>query len=806
MAVDGPDPEATGRKRADANIAADLRHFAFEAIPTMCFVVDEAGLLTAVNDCGAQTLGYSADQLIGQPWLSHFYEKDRPAVGAHAADCFRELGRVMQWEARKMAKDGEIVHVRETGRAVLIDDRPMLFLACENVTERRRLEEALRQSQRYLAEAQRLSHTGSWTNSHIAGRVIHYSDEAFRLFGLDPQRGYPPQLDEITQLVHPEDRERVVEEWTQSVRNKTEYLLNYRIVLPDGSIRHLQSIGHPALDPRGELLEYFGTIMDVTERRRAEKRLLVQTEVTRIMSEAPGLKEAMPKILQVVCESLDWHVSILWQVDRQTNVLRFQNLWRAPSVGTAAFEAATWRTTFTPGNDLPGRVWARGGPACIRDVAHDAEFSRAAAAAQAGIRGAFAFPILLGNEVLGVIENLTRDLWQPDGDLVALMCNIGSQIGQFSKRASAVEELQLRVSMLQNIPVAAWSVMPDGTPDIVNQLWYEYTGQTPEYVNSRPDAWMTTIHPEDRDRAARIYWDGILSGQGFTMEARFLRARDGTYRWHLNRAVPVRDSEGNILRLVGTSTDVHDLRVAQEELRNTEAKFAHVTRVTTMGELTASIAHEVNQPLGAIVTSAASGIRWLAAQPPRLDKANKALERIANDGRRAAEVIQRIRALMKRQAARNDWLDINETILEVLELTQHELRRSEIRLETRLADNLPFIRGDRVQLQQVLLNLIVNAIEAMSGIERRQLLTILSALEKPETVRIEVRDSGPGLDAAHTARLFEPFFTTKAEGLGIGLSTSRSIVEAHGGQLGAHANTPRGAVFWILLPVNEPLP
>ena len=358
-----------------------------------------------------------------------------------------------------------------------------------------------------------------------------------------------------------------------------------------------------------------------------------------------------------------------------------------------------------------------------------------------------------------------------------------------------------------NIPVAAWSVTPDGTPDIVNQLWYEYTGQTPEYVNSHPEAWMSTLHPEDRERASRSYWDGIRSGRGFTMEVRFLRARDGTYRWHLNRAVPVRDAEGNILRFVGTSTDVHDWRQAQEALRNTQTEFAHMTRVMTMGELTASIAHEVNQPLGAIVTSAAAGARWLATKPPQMDKARRALERIANDGKRAAEVIRRIRALMKRQAPRKEWLDINETILEVIALAQYQLRRSEILVETRLGHDLPLVRCDRVQLQQVLLNLIINAIEAMSGIkERPRELTIVSASDGPDTVSVEVRDSGTGLDPEHAPHLFEPFYTTKAEGLGIGLSISRSILEAHGGRLSAAANAPHGTVFLFSLPVNEPAP
>jgi C4-dicarboxylate-specific signal transduction histidine kinase len=291
------------------------------------------------------------------------------------------------------------------------------------------------------------------------------------------------------------------------------------------------------------------------------------------------------------------------------------------------------------------------------------------------------------------------------------------------------------------------------------------------------------------------------------MEVRFLRARDETYRWHLNRAVPVRDPEGNILRFVGTSTDVHDWRQAQEALRNTQAEFAHMTRVMTMGELTASIAHEVNQPLSAIVTSAAAGARWLATKPPQLDKARRALERIANDGKRAAEVIRRIRALMKRQAPRKEWLDINETILEVIALAQYQLRRSEILLETRLGHDLPLVRCDRVQLQQVLLNLIINVTEAMSGIkERPRELTIVSVSDGPDSVSVEVRDSGTGLDPEHAPHLFEPFYTTKAEGLGIGLSISRSILEAHGGRLSAAANAPHGTVFSFSLPVNEPAP
>jgi C4-dicarboxylate-specific signal transduction histidine kinase len=190
-----------------------------------------------------------------------------------------------------------------------------------------------------------------------------------------------------------------------------------------------------------------------------------------------------------------------------------------------------------------------------------------------------------------------------------------------------------------------------------------------------------------------------------------------------------------------------------------------------------------------------------------VDKARRALERIVNDGKRAGEVIKRIRGLMKRQAPQKDWLEINEAILEVIAIAQQQLRRNDILLETQLAEGLPAVRGDRVQLQQVLLNLIVNAIEAMSSIdERRRELTIVSAADGPQAVAVEVRDSGMGLDPERATHLFEPFYTTKAEGLGIGLSISRSIVEAHGGHLSAAANAPHGAVFRFSLPVNEPVP
>jgi PAS domain S-box-containing protein len=762
------------------------------------------GRVLEANDAFLRIVGYERDDLLsGRLRWTDFAPSKSPDGDRQELITLLQGGESsppFEWEF--IRKDGSRVPV-VTGAALLEGKSQGVGFAVD-LTERKRAEQALRKNEAYLAESQRLTHTGSWAFDSSAGRAVYWSDEMFRIYGRDPRREGLPTYDELLSYVHPDDRD-TFNNASERGRDRATMTLDYRIVMTDGTVRYVHSTRLPAPDKGGTPVETVGTLVDVTERRHAEQRRLVQYRVTRILADAVTVEEATPKILQAMCECLGWDLGAVWRIEPKERVLHCAALWRTPSVEAAQFEVVTRKSAFRPGRGLPGRVWETRAPAYIADLGRDEAFRGADVAARRVLRAAIAFPILQGCEVTGVIGLISRDISHPDQELLVVLGNIGSQIGEFAKRTAAVTELQLRVSMLQNIPVAAWSVMPDGTPDIVNRLWYEYTGQTPEYVNSHPEAWMATLHPEDRERASRSYWDGIHSGRGFTMEARFLRARDEKYRWHLNRAVPVRDAEGNLLRLVGTSTDVHDWRQAQEALRNTQTEFAHMTRVMTMGELTASIAHEVNQPLGAIVTSAAAGARWLAAKPPQMDKARRALERIANDGKRAAEVIRRIRALMKRQAPRKEWLDINETILEVIALAQYQLRRSAISLETRLGHDLPLVRCDRVQLQQVLLNLIVNAIEAMSGIkERPRELTIASASDGPDTVSVEVRDAGTGLDPAHAPHLFEPFYTTKPDGLGVGLSISRSIVEAHGGRLSAAANAPHGTVFIFSLPVNEP--
>lgn len=664
---------------------------------------------------------------------------------------------------------------------------------------------SLRESEGRLDEAQRIAHVGYWDRDIATGQMT-LSEEACRIFGLrTDQRSLdlPHWHEQWLELMHPEDRLRIAEAARAALQSGAVYDVEYRVIRPNGEIRIVHSRGEvkrdesgrpgrmfgmmqditdlrhaedelrasearfrafadnvtdallvhdeqgtildanreacerlgytreeligmhpldfdsgnsspPTASTRGRLeagetvtfesvvrrkdgslcpVEYrvspyrrsgrwfaLSSARDITERKRAEQRLLAHHNVTRILAEASTFEEAAPKFLQPLRECLQWESCTLWRVDHEGNLLRRAQQWSDSSLSMAQSQALTHASTCSYGSGLPGRVWASGRPSYVPDVSRETDFPVVAPDPIDEPRAAFAFPILLGNDVIGVFVFVGRDVRQPEQDLLDMMTIIGSQMGQFIERKRAEGALQL----------------------------------------------------------------------------------------------------------------------AQTEL-------AHVARLTTLGELTASISHEVNQPLGAMVTSAAACARWLAADPPEMGKARRALERIVNDGKRASAVIDRIRALIKRQAPRNESLDINLAIGEVIALTQVELRRHDIAVERVLMDNLPAVWGDKVQLQQVLLNLIVNAIEAMSAVnDRPRILNIVSAMNGPKALCVEVRDCGVGLDPQTALRLFEPFYTTKPQGIGIGLSISHSIIEAHGGSLTASARVPYGAVFRFSLPCEEP--
>jgi PAS domain S-box-containing protein len=327
-------------------------------------------------------------------------------------------------------------------------------------------------------------------------------------------------------------------------------------------------------------------------------------------------------------------------------------------------------------------------------------------------------------------------------------------------------------------------------------------GLAPEDGRVAVTRYQELIQPEDRQRVVAAVTEALRGGPRYDVEYGVARP-NGEVRIVHSQGDVMRDKSGRPRRMFGIVQDVtarkraeEDLRESERRHRETQMELAHVNRVTTMGQLTASIAHEVNQPITAAVTSADAGLRWLAAQPPNLAKARDTFESIIKAGNQASDVIGRIRALIKKVPARRTTLDINEMILETIALTRGEMQRHCVLLRTELANDLPSILGDRVQLQQVILNLIMNAIEALSEVsdDSRELM-IGSNVDTPDGVIVTVRDSGPGLKPECLNHIFDPFYTTKPTGMGMGLSICRSITEAHGGRLWATGNAPRGAVF-----------
>jgi PAS domain S-box-containing protein len=493
----------------------------------------------------------------------------------------------------------------------------------------------LQRSEAHLAEAQRLSHSG--VSAYNETTILYGSEEIYRIWGFDPAQGVP-SLEAMFQRVHPDDRDRHRAQVRSALDEKRGYSISYRIVLPDGTVKHLDSIGQPVLSASGELVEVVSTQMDVTERVRAEQ----------------ALRESAAKIRRLV----------------DSNIIGI----------------------FFSG--LEGRV----------------------------LETNDAFLHLVGHDRDDLVSGRVR--------------------------------------------------------------WTDLT----------PPEWR------ERDRRALAELTSNTTAQPYEKE--FFR-KDGS-------RVPVLvggalfEKGGNegvafVLDLTERKRAEESLRESESHLAQAQLELAHANRVVTMGQLTSSIAHEVNQPITAAITYALAARRWLSAEPPNFHEVDEALSLIAKEGNRAGEVIARIRALIKKAPTRKDAVAINDAILEIIALSRTEAANNSVSVRTQLAEGLPRVQGDRVQLQQVLLNLIINAIEAMRDVGEKERELLIITRHGPDGVSVEVRDSGPGFAPADIDRVFEAFHSTKPSGLGLGLSICRSIIEAHNGRLWASANQPRGASFQFAL-------
>ncbi len=734
--------------------------------------------------------------------LQRMHPEDRAKVQKAKDRAIREKSDY-EVEHRILLPDGTVKYTHTVGHPVLNASGDVEQFVCTmmDITARKQAEEALRRSEGYLAQAQRLTQSGSWAwNVHTDVRF--WSQETFRIFEYDPEKGSPTWSD-ILQRTHPEDRVAIEEQAKLEATQKEVSEFDWRIVLPDGRIKHLHSIAHPVLDESGDVTEVVGTLMDVTERKRAEALRDGESRILEMIARDARLEEILNQLVRVVESQFAGLLCSVLLLDDDGQHVRHG---AAPSLPKTYIEAING-LRIGPKAGSCGTAMYRREPVVVTDILEDPLWeSYRDVAKPYGLRACWSTPILArSGKALGSFAMYYREPRSPSPAEIRALQLATHLAGIAIERKLTHEQLQRSEAYLAEAQKFThtgswvWDVAETRALHLSDE-WYRVYGFD---SNEGMSAWnkrLLRIHPDDRARRQQTIDQAIREKADYEVEYRIILP-DGTIRHVRSVGHPVLDASANLLQFVGSSTDITERRLAEEALRQAQSDLARISRVTTMGELTASLAHEVNQPIAAAVTDANTCLRWLTRDCPDLEEARQAASRIIKDATRAGEIVSRIRMVFKKGTPEWTPVDVNEVIQEMIVLLRSETTRYSISARTELAD-LPQVMGDRVQLQQVLMNLILNSIDAMKDVDGPRELILRTQKSKGNQVLISVSDTGVGLPPQQADQIFNAFFTTKPHGTGMGLRISRSIVESHGGRLWAAGNSQRGASFYITLPTQ----
>jgi PAS domain S-box-containing protein len=728
-----------------------------DGIPGLIHAMGPSGEVEIVSRQVMDFFGRSFEEFNDWPSLLHPDEHDF-VLGIWQRSL--ETHEPVDIEHRVLRPDGTYTWVHSRGNPLTDPENRVIrwYYLITVIEGRRKAEEKLKRSEAYLLEAQRLSQTGSF-GCKLSTREMIWSDETFRIFDYAPNIN--PTVEHILWRIHPEDRTLVSTYVDRAMRDGVDCDFECRLLLPDESVKHLHLVAHAIRDESGST-EFLGAVIDITERkrvhealRRSESYLLEGQRLTHTGSFGWSVPEKNPTYLSEEC----------------LHIFGFD-----PKKGMPTWE------------DRLQRVHPE-------DQAQWQEKIERAIQEKSGYE--VDYRIILPCATLKHIHVVGHPVLSEAGDLVEFI-GTAMDVTERWKTEEALRENEYHLRLIiEAIPALIWCALPiDGKVIYANQRFCNYAGRTlDELLECK---WSSLIHPDDTETTSRSWRHALKTGEPHEITHR-LRRGDGEYRWFQTLAEPLRDRDNRITRWYGLNIEIDESKKMAEALRFTQAKLTRATQIATVAELSASIAHEINQPLAAVVANADACEMWLSTDPPNLERARQAIQRIIRDGNASAAVIQRIRALFRAETANKVALDMNEVIQEVLHLVSNELQRKRVSVQLELSPELPATLADRVQMQQLMINLVNNGIEAMDGMTNRSKKLLLSSKSDDSSILIEVCDHGSGL--VDLERAFEPFFTTKDKGMGIGLSICRSIVEAHEGNIWITRNKDQGTTFSFRLPV-----
>jgi PAS domain S-box-containing protein len=666
-------------------------------------------------------------------------------------------GRDFEHEYRLVMPDGSVKHVHVVAHAERDESGEFEFVgAVMDTTESKRAEKKLRRSEESLLEAQKLSHTGSWRHDVASGAVI-VSPEVYRIHGVKPDDD-ASNTKFFFSRIHPEDRKRVVDLFERAELEKIEFQVDYRIVLPDGTIKHLHTIGHPILDESGELVEFVGTAMDVTAAKQAEESL--------------RRSEGYLADAQRLTGTGSW----AWNVANRQGVYWSQENYRLLG--------------FDPEEGIPSNeaFYERIHPEDRERVRREVFLERP----EEGPHFDMEFRIVLQGGAIKYVHSTGHPVRNISGDLLEY---VGTSI-DVTERRRGEQATRLLAAVVESSHDAIVSKDLDGIITSWNtgaERLFGYSGE--EVVGQN----IMLIIPPDRLDEERVIVEQLTRGERVDHFETVRMRKDGSLLDVALTISPMKDAAGRIVGASKLARDITERKRAEAALRQAQADLAYMSRVTTMGELTASLAHEIRQPISAAVTNAKTCLRWLNRNEPNVAEACEAASRLVKDVTRAGDIIGRISSLFKKDALQRELVDVNELIREMIVLLRSEASRYSISIRTELAEGLSKVMADRVQLQQVLMNLMLNGIEAMEHMGTGGELTIKSQQGDDRQLLISVGDTGVGVGPEQAEQIFNAFFTTKPQGSGMGLPISRSIIESHGGNLWATSNSGPGATFQFTL-------